>query len=103
MALTYVKNAKVARVFFDGRGVEVHETFKKQDGTEGVQKITAWFQEAPGLSEGDIVNVSGLTGVKARLWERDGEPPVPMADLVLNSARFEYGDAPEETTDDTPW
>lgn len=89
MALTYVKNATAARVFFDGRGVEFHEKFTKQDGTEGVTKFTAWFESAPGISEGQVGNVSGLTGVKARIWTPDDGEARAVADIVLNGARFE--------------
>lgn len=98
MAITKAENVVAARVFYNGLGVEFHEKFTKQDGTEGVTKLTAWFKEDPGISEGQVGNVSGLTGVKARLWERDGEPPVPMADIVLNSARFEAVES-----EDTPF
>lgn len=92
MALTYVKNATAARVFFDGRGVEFHEKFTKQDGTEGVTKFTAWFESAPGISEGAVGNVSGLTGVKARIWAPEDGEARAVADIVLNSARFEAAD-----------
>lgn len=101
MALTYVKNATAARIFFDGKGVEFHEKFQKSDGTEGVSKYTAWFDSAPGVSEGGIYNVSGLTGVKARIWTPDDGEARALADIVLNSARVEAVDAPVD--EDTPF
>jgi hypothetical protein len=89
MALTYIRNAKVSRVFYEGKGAEFVETFQKQDGSEGSAKYTAWFDAPHGLSEGAVGNVSGLTGVKARIWTPDDGEPRAVADIVLNSARFE--------------
>lgn len=89
MALTYANNVTAARVFHDGKGVEFHETFQKRDGTQGVSKYTAWFEEAPGITVGAVGNVSGLTGVKARIWTPEDGEARAVADIVLNSARFE--------------
>lgn len=89
MAIVSLKDVKVGRVFYNGAGAEFVESFQKNDGTIGTKKYSAFFDQPHGLSEGDVGNVSGLLSVKARLWERDGEAPVPMADIVLNSPRFE--------------
>lgn len=91
MALTYLKNATAARVFYDGKGVEFHEKFQS-NGEERVAKYTAWFDEAPGITVGAVGNVSGLTGVKARIWTPEDGEARAVADIVLNSARFEATD-----------
>ena len=89
MAILSWKEVTVKRVFYNGLGAEFVETFQTRSGEQGEKKYSAFFEEPHGLSEGQVGNVSGLLSVKARLWERDGEPPVPMADIVLNSPRFE--------------
>lgn len=100
MALTYLKNATAARVFYGGKGVEFHEKFTV-NGEDRVAKYTAWFDEDPGISEGTVGNVSGLTGVKARIWTPDDGEPRALADIVLNSARFEASN--DSGGDDTPF
>ena len=99
MAILSLKNVTVKRVFYSGLGAEFVESFERNDGTPGEKKYSAFFDTPHGLSEGQVGNVSGLLSVKARLWERDGEPPVPMADIVLNSPRFE----PSSGADDSPF
>ena len=89
MAIISLKNVTVKRVFYNGLGAEFVEAFQTRSGEQGEKKYSAFFDTPHGLSEGQVGNVSGLLSVKARLWERDGEPPVPMADIVLNSPRFE--------------
>ena len=100
MAILSLKDVTVKRVFYNGLGAEFVETFQTRSGEQGEKKYSAFFEEPHGLSEGQVGNVSGLLSVKARLWERDGEPPVPMADIVLNSPRFE---AAEGGGGDTPF
>ena len=99
MAILSLKNVTVKRVFYNGLGAEFVEAFQTRSGEQGEKKYSAFFDEPHGLSEGQVGNVSGLLSVKARLWERDGEPPVPMADIVLNSPRFEASSG----ADDTPF
>lgn len=101
MAIVSLKDVKVGRVFFDGKGAEFVESFTKQDGTEASKKYSAFFDSAHGLSVGDTGNVSGLLSVKARLWEREGEAAVPVADIVLNSPRFEATGGSDDS--DTPF
>ena len=99
MAIISLKNVTVKRVFYNGLGAEFVEAFQTRSGEQGEKKYSAFFDEPHGLSEGQVGNVSGLLSVKARLWERDGEPPVPMADIVLNSPQFEASSG----ADDTPF
>ncbi len=97
MAILSLKNVTVKRVFYSGLGAEFVESFERNDGTPGEKKYSAFFDTPHGLSEGQVGNVSGFLSVKARLWERDGEPPVPMADIVLNSPRFEASGGGDDT------
>lgn len=93
-----VVNGEVNRVFFDGKGISIKETFEKQDGTEGAAYYTAFFNEDPGLGEGTRGKFSGFLSVKSREFEKDGVTK-HSADAVLNSARFEA----EEASADTPF
>lgn len=95
MAIAIV-NGKVNRVFFEGKGASVVETFQKRDGTEGNSYYTAFFDAPHGLEEGAEGKFSGLLSVKAREYEKDGEIK-HTADAVLNSARFEAAESSEDT------
>lgn len=99
MAIINLRNATVQRVFFNGKGVALFESFESR-GEQRKSYYTAWFDSAPTLSEGDVVNVSGLLQVKEREYEKNGETKRSI-DVSLNSARIENGrqdPAPEE-----PW
>lgn len=103
MAIISLKDVKVKRVFYNGLGAEFVESFTTRDGETAEKKYSAFFEAPHGLNEGDTGNVSGLLSVKARLWERDGEAPVPMADIVLNSPRFEATEGGGSTEDSSPF
>jgi hypothetical protein len=61
----------VSRVFYNGTGAEVIESFQVRDKT--VQKRwTAWFESEHGLFEGQEVEVSGLHSDDVDEWEKDG-------------------------------
>ena len=89
MAIVSLKDVKVGRVFFEGKGAEFVEEFQTRSGETGTKKYSAFFDEPHGLSVGDTGNVSGLLSVKASLWEREDGDALPVADIVLNSPRFE--------------
>lgn len=98
MAIAYV-NGEVNRVFYNGLGVSIKETFTKRDGSEGAAYFTAFFEEDPNLSEGDWGEFSGLLSVRSREYEKDGEIR-HSADAVLNSARFKAGGGSEGPSSD---
>ena len=99
MALAYV-NGSVNRVFFNGKGASVVETFQKRDGTEGKSYYTAFFDEPHGLDEGATGKFSGLLSVKGKSYTNKDGDEVNGFDVVLNSARFEPAD---DAGADTPW
>lgn len=106
MAQINLRNATVQRVFFDGKGVALYESFESR-GEQRKSYYTAWFDTAPNVKEGDTLNVSGLLQVKEREYEKDGVKKRSI-DVALNSARIETGKqdtpAPEPTyTDETPF
>lgn len=71
MAFTSVKGT-VSRVFFDGKGAEVVESWEVQGETR-TKRWAAFFETQHGLAEGDIVEVSGVHSDKIDEWEKDGE------------------------------
>ena len=89
MAIVNLKNATVQRVFFDGKGVALYESFESR-GEQRKSYYTAWFAAAPDVKEGDVLNVSGLLQVKEREYEKDGQTKRSI-DVSLNSARIETG------------
>lgn len=87
MAYTNLKNVIVEKAFSGGRGFAVSEVFKKQDGTEGKSRWKVWFDDAPGLSEGQAVNVSGIHSDKIVEFEgNDGT--VQIVERSINKARL---------------
>lgn len=99
MAIINIRNAEVTRTFYNGKGVGLKETFKKQDGTEGASYYTAWFENDPGLSEGDRGNFSGLHSAKISEYEKDGETRRNV-EVALNSARYEAAEGGSAPADD---
>ena len=100
MAITRVQGT-VTRTFFEGRGAEVTEAFKKRDGSEGKTRWAAFFDEPHGLSEGDVIEVSGMHGDKVDQWEKEGQT-MHTIKRTLNKARLANGATTEATTGE-PW
>ena len=86
MAFTKVQGT-VTRIFFEGRGAEVTEAFKKRDGSEGKTRWAAFFDEPHGLSEGDVIEVSGMHGDKVDQWEKEGQTMHTIR-RTINNARM---------------
>jgi len=71
--MAYVSvSGTVTRTFYNGKGAEVTESFEIK-GKEIKKRWTAWFDSEHGLSESDVVEVSGLHGDEVSEWEKDGE------------------------------
>lgn len=81
----------ITRIFFEGKGAEVTESFKKRDGSEGTKRYTLWFKEPHGLSEGATGKWSGLLGVEVDEWT-DKEGNVRHTPKIsVNGARADGG------------
>lgn len=77
----------VTRTFFQGKGAEVTETFKKRDGSEGKNRFAVWFKGPHGLSEGDQGTWRGTHGVEVDEWvDKEGNTR-HTAKVSVNSAR----------------
>lgn len=96
MAIAIV-NGTVNRVFYNGQGASIKESFTKRDGTEGASYYTAFFDQPHGLDEGATGKFSGLLSTKIRDYDdKDGNPKQSL-DVVLNSARFEAAQDDSDT------
>ena len=81
----------VTRTFFNGKGAEVTEIFQKRDGTEGKTRWAAWFDAEHGLSEGDVVEVSGLHGDQVDEWTDKEGGKRHSVKRSINKARIKAG------------
>ena len=88
MAITSVRGT-VSRVFFDGKGAEVTESWEARGETRS-KRWSAFFDQPHGLSESDAVEVSGMHGDKVDSWEKDGEKQYTVK-RTLNRARVVAG------------
>jgi hypothetical protein len=100
----------VDKIFQDGRCVKVTESHEK-DGKTYTDRFTAWFEQSPGLTEGDRVNISGFFSVKqGKPWtDRDNNERTSI-DVNVNRARVDTGSdgttapsARQEPQDAEPW
>ena len=99
----------VTRTFFNGKGAEVTEIFQKRDGTEGKTRWAAWFDAEHGLSEGDVVEVSGLHGDQVDEWTDKEGGKRHSVKRSINKARIKAGSgsagapARQAGAQDEPW
>ena len=88
MAEVRIEDGKITRVFHEGRGAEVTESWLSRSGEPVQQRWAAWFEAPHGLSEGDTVTVVGRVGVKVEEWKDKQEQVRHSAKLSLNDARI---------------
>ena len=89
MAEVRIEDGKITRVFHEGRGAEVTESWLSRSGEPVSQRWAAWFEAPHGLSEGDTVTVVGRVGVKVESWQpKDGGELRHSAKLSVNDARI---------------
>ena len=97
MARLTIENGTATRIFFNGKGVEVTESFKDKSGDIQKRTYTAWFQEPVEFDLGTTGKFSGLLAVKIRDWTDSAGNPViskatgkqgQSADISLNNTTF---------------
>lgn len=66
--LTTAPDSFAARIFFDGRGVEVHEPYKGKDGETRHRKYTAWFNSPVEFEIGATGKFAGNFSSKIDNW-----------------------------------
>lgn len=88
---------KVGRTFYEGRGAELIESFTVK-GEPRSKRWSCWFDEPHGLTEGQVVTISGLHGDEVDSWEKDGQPRHSVK-RSINKSRVDVEVAqPLETT-----
>jgi len=105
MAFTTVQGT-VTRTFFNGKGAEVTEQFKKRDGSEGKTRWTAWFEAEHGLSDGDAVEVSGMHSDQIDEWTDNEGGQRQTVKRSLNKAKIRTGQGQRAAVSapaDEPW
>jgi len=102
MARLTIENGTATRIFFNGKGVEVTESFKDKSGDIQKRTYTAWFQEPVEFDLGTTGKFSGLLAVKIRDWTDSAGNPViskatgkqgQSADISLNNTTFTAAEA----------
>lgn len=77
MATITLTNARVGRKFFQDKGIELIETFRKQSGDTGERKYTAWFEEPQSIEVNAVIDVTGTLVASIELWtDRDKRPVI---------------------------
>lgn len=87
MADVRIPKATVERIFSNGKGVAIVETFQAR-GEEFKRRYTCWFDAPPTLSVGDTARFFGQLSWKLRSYEKDGETKSAV-DVALNSVAFD--------------
>jgi hypothetical protein len=113
--ITTTDSAFAARIFFDGKGVEIHEPFKGKDGEIKHRRFTAWFQNPVTFDLGATGVFSGDLSTKIDNWTNpDGTPkldfegkPGQSVTVAINNASFTSSKPAAKplapNTDDTPF
>ncbi len=60
MALTNIKEIEIVSLHKSGNGVRAVENLQSRDGNTKKRYWTLWFNEASGLTVGEIVDISGF-------------------------------------------
>jgi hypothetical protein len=113
--LTTATDAFVARIFFNGQGVEVHEPYKNRDGETKNRRYTFWFNAPVDFDLGATGTFTGQLSTKIDNWTNpDGSAKLdsqgkPGQSIVVQGNDAEFTPAnpakPQAApiTDDTPF
>lgn len=73
MAIIKVKGA-ITRVFYEGKGIEVTESYETKTGDTINKRYTVWLKQPTTLEAGDTVQVEGLYSSEIDNWtNKEGE------------------------------
>jgi hypothetical protein len=103
MAIVKIEKATVTRVNSKGFGVQVTEPSRESNGkTFKGDRYTLWFKDAHGLTEGDVVSVSGFLGAKVgEPWKGTDDVERRSVELSVNSPKLDG--FPEPAPVEEPW
>ena len=73
MAIIKVKGS-ISRVFYEGKGIEVVESYETKTGDTINKRYTVWLKQPTTLEAGDTVQVEGLYSSEIDNWtNKEGE------------------------------
>jgi hypothetical protein len=73
MAIIKVKGA-ISRVFYEGKGIELVESFQSKAGETINKRYTVWLSQPTTFEVGDTLQVEGLYSSEIDNWtNKDGE------------------------------
>jgi hypothetical protein len=92
MATIKVKGS-ISRVFYEGKGIEVIESYETKSGETIDKRYTVWLKAPTTLDVGDTVQVEGLFSAQIEKWvNQDGTPklnqegqPGQTLKLIINN------------------
>ena len=94
MAKVTLNKVQVTRVFWEGKGAQVVESYKTKDG-ERSTRYSLFFDEPHGLAEGTVIDVEGLLSASVDEYEkRDGSGIGHSVALKPNKPRVSNVDSP---------
>jgi len=94
VAKVTLNKVQVTRVFWEGKGAQVVESYKTKDG-ERSTRYSLFFDEPHGLAEGTVIDVEGLLSASVDEYEkRDGSGIGHSVALKLNKPRVSNVDSP---------
>lgn len=97
MAKVTLNKVQVTRVFWDGKGAQVVETYKTQAG-ERSTRYSLFFDEPHNLPEGAVIDVEGLLSASVDEYQkRDGTGVAHSVALKLNKPRVSNVDSPTQS------
>ena len=97
MAKVTLNKVQVTRVFWEGKGAQVVESYKTQAG-ERSTRYSLFFDDPHGLVEGSVIDVEGLLSASVDEYEkRDGSGVGHSVALKLNKPRVSKVDSPVQS------
>lgn len=93
MAKVVVENALVERVFWEGKGAAVAESFTVQ-GSERTRRWSIFFDQPHNLQEGQVITVQGLFSDKPETYQKKDGTLGVSSNLTINKPTVQGGQAP---------
>ena len=92
--LTTEPDAFVARIFFNGQGVEIHEPYRNAENELRHRRYTAWFNAPVQFNIGDVGTFVGRHSTKIDNWTNpDGTPKLDNQGKQGQSVIVQINDA----------
>lgn len=102
MAEIRIENVPVTRVFHEGRGAEITESWESRTGEPQSRRWACWFDAPHGLVEGDVVTVVGRPGAKIDEWQDKTTNETRRAVKMSVNSAVVVGDVTASSNPQTP-